>query len=424
MDEYIVAGGRRLSGVCTAQGSKNSSLPILAASLLADGETVLHNCPALSDVDATVKILAHLGCRTKREGHTLTVDPADAAGQEIPDGLMREMRSSVIFLGAVLARTGRVRLSTPGGCEIGLRPIDLHLDGIRKLGAQVTDAAGFIECSAPEGLRGARITLSFPSVGATENLMIAAATARGNTQIVNAAREPEISDLADFLNAMGARVSGAGEGTVLIEGVPALRRTEHTVIPDRIAAGTFLAAAAITGGSVELRGLIPAHLGPVIDVFEQTGCTVAVTSGSVRLRAPRRLRAVRTVRTMPYPGFPTDIQAPVTAALTLAGGTSVVIETIFESRFKYIGELVRFGAKIRADGRMAVVQGVDALYAANAVTPDLRGGAALTLAALAAEGESRISEIRHIRRGYEDFDGVLRGLGADIRTAGPESGGQ
>ena len=415
MSSYKICGGRALKGESFCQGSKNSSLPILAACILCDHTVELDNIPDISDVDATVKILTWLGCRISRSGKHMTVDASGVHTGEIPDGLMREMRSSVIFLGAVLARTGRALISAPGGCEIGLRPIDLHLNAMRKLGAQIENSAGKIECTAPEGLKGAAVTLSFPSVGATENVMIAAVLAQGETVIRNAAREPEISDLADFLNAMGAKVSGAGESTVRIEGVKRLHAAAHTVIPDRIAGATLLAAGAITGGSVCVRGLIPAHLEPVIDILEQAGSEIEIRSDSVLLRAPKRLRCVKTVRTMPYPGFPTDIQPPVTAMLCVSRGTSVVIETIFESRYKYVGELVRFGAKIRVDGRMAVVEGADRLYAADTVTPDLRGGAALVLAALAAEGESTVHDIRHIDRGYEDFSRTLAALNADVR---------
>ncbi len=415
MSSFIIQGGRPLNGEAVCQGSKNSSLPILAACILSDREIVLENIPALTDVDATLEILSCLGCRTRREGTVLTVDPSGVSAVEIPDDLMREMRSSVIFLGALLARTGRAALSAPGGCEIGLRPIDLHLDAMRRLGAAVSDEGGKIECTAPNGLKGADITLSFPSVGATENVMIAASLAEGRTQIRNAAREPEISDLADFLNAMGAKVSGAGESTVVVEGVKKLHGAHHTVIPDRIAGATLLAAGAITGGRVCVKGLIPAHLAPVLDIFERTGCGIEIGSDTVLLKAPKALNSVRTVRTMPYPGFPTDIQPPVTAMLCRAQGTSVVIETIFESRFKFVGGLTRFGANIRTDGRMAVVEGVKKLSGANVVTPDLRGGAALVLAALSAEGESRIEDVRHIDRGYADFARTLSRLSADIK---------
>ena len=414
MSSFLVSGGRALTGETVCQGSKNSSLPILAACILNEHTVTLENIPEISDVDATLKILAYLGCKIRREGARVTVDASGVAGSDIPDGLMREMRSSVIFLGALLARTGRAALSAPGGCEIGLRPIDLHLEAMEKLGASVTDAAGRIECSAPQGLRGAVIRLSFPSVGATENVMIAAALAAGQTRIYNAAREPEISDLADFLNAMGARVSGAGESTVIVDGVKKLHAAAHGVIPDRIAGATLLAAGAVTGGRVRVKKLIPAHLEPVLDILERAGCETEIRSDSVTLSASAPLKSVKTVRTMPYPGFPTDIQPPVTAVLCRAQGASVVIETIFENRYKYVGELTRFGAKIRVDGRMAVVEGVPRLYGANVLTPDLRGGAALTLAALAAEGESRIEDVRHIDRGYEHLENTLAALSADI----------
>lgn len=412
---YEIRGGKRLTGECCVQGSKNSALPILACTLLCGGEAVIRNCPVLTDVEATANILRHLGCRVRREAHVVTVDSAVVGADDIPDALMREMRSSVIFLGAILARNGRASLSTPGGCEIGLRPIDLHLDAMRKMGAEVREEFGRIVCEAPKGLTGAKIPLSFPSVGATENIMIAASCAKGVTQIVNAAREPEISDLADFLNSCGARIAGAGEGSVTIEGVPRLHPTEHTVIPDRIAAATYMAAAAVTGGKVRLNRLIPAHLGPEIGVFEEAGCKIESDCRSIRITGPERLRSVKLIRTMPYPGFPTDIQAPVAAMLTVADGASVIIETIFENRFKYIGELVRFGAKIRVDGRMAVVDGVKTLYGANVIAPDLRGGAALMIAGLAAEGVTRVSGSRHIERGYEAPETVLRGLSAEIK---------
>ena len=415
MSGFIINGGNRLSGETVCQGSKNSSLPILAAGILTEREILLDNVPRITDVDATLRILEYLGCGITREGRRLRLDPSNVTGSEIPDGLMREMRSSVIFLGAVLARTGCVRVSAPGGCEIGLRPIDLHLQAMEKLGARVTDEGGKITCRAPEGLKGAVISLSFPSVGATENVMIAASLAKGETRILNAAREPEIGDLADFLNAMGARVSGAGESTVYIEGVKKLRGASHSVIPDRIAGATLLAAGAVTGGTVRVKGLIPAHLAPITDILEQSGSRIETGSDAVTLYAPGRLRSIRTVRTMPYPGFPTDIQPPVTAMLSVASGTSVVIETIFESRYKYVGELTRFGARIRTDGRMAVVEGVPRLSAANVQTPDLRGGAALVLAALAAPGRSTVTDIKHVDRGYEALERTLGALGADMQ---------
>lgn len=414
MSEYIIEGGQKLSGECMVQGAKNSALPILAATLLCESESTVKNCPRLLDIDATLKILEHLGCETERKDRSVTVNSQNADGCEIPEHLMREMRSSVIFLGAILARNGRVRLSTPGGCEIGLRPIDLHLDAMKKLGASVTEEFGHIECSVPDGLHGATVTLSFPSVGATENIIIAASTAKGTTTIINAAREPEISDLADYLNSCGAKISGAGQGTVIIEGVKKLHGTVHTVITDRIVAATYMAAAAITGGEIKLNGIIPAHLCPMIDLFEETGCFVRTECKSIYLKAPGKLKGVKIIRTMPYPGFPTDIQAPTVAMLTKANGTSVVIETIFENRFKYIGELVRFGAKLRVDGRMAVIEGVNKLHGAKVRTTDLRGGAALIVAGLAAEGQTVISDTKHIERGYECPEKILEMLSAKI----------
>lgn len=415
MSSYMIEGAQRLYGSAEIHGAKNSALPILAASIVCRGVNVIHNCPELTDIDATVNILKHLGCNVSREGHTVTVDSTSISENSIPDALMREMRSSVIFLGAILSRTGEVSLSTPGGCEIGLRPIDIHLDGIEKLGAEVDAEFGVVKCKRNGKLHGTKINLSFPSVGATENIMIAASTAEGTTVITNAAREPEISDLADFLNRGGAHIAGAGESTVVIDGVDGLHGAEHTVIPDRIVAASYLAAAACTGGRVELSDVIPAHLEPVLNVFEESGCKVDVKGRHITLSAPVRLKSVKMIRTMPYPGFPTDIQAPVAAMLTSAAGTSIIVETIFESRYKYIGELVRFGAKISVDGRMAVIEGVPSLHGATVVSPDLRGGMALIIAGLAAEGTTVVSDDGHIERGYESPERVLSRLNAKIQ---------
>lgn len=422
MSSYVIEGGVRLMGECTVQGAKNSALPILAASLVSEGVSRIRNCPELLDIEATLNILRHLGCEVSREGHQVTVSAENASGYEIPERLMREMRSSVIFLGAILARNKKVVLSTPGGCDIGLRPIDLHLDAMKKLGAVVSEEFGHIKCSAPDGLKGATISLSFPSVGATENVMVAASTAKGVTTVINAAREPEISDLADYLNSCGARISGAGQGTIVIEGVKKLSGAVHSVIPDRIVAATYMAATAVTGGEVRFNNIIPAHMGPEIDFFEETGCNISTDSRSLILKAPEKLKSVKLIRTMPYPGFPTDIGAPVVALLTKAKGTSVIIETIFENRFRYVGELIRLGAKIRVDGRMAVIEGVDVLHGVGVQSTDLRGGAALVIAALSAQGVSQISEIRHIERGYESPEKILSGLSAKIKRIDGEDG--
>ncbi len=415
MKRFIINGGNRIYGETKIQGSKNSVLPILAATVLIRGETVIENCPDISDVDATVKILKYLGCTVKREGHTITVDSTNADKYDIPDELMREMRSSVVFLGAIIGRMGKASLSTPGGCEIGLRPIDLHLDAIQKFGVNIREEFAKIDFETVNKLEGTRIALSFPSVGATENIILTACTAKGTTVITNAAREPEISDLADFLNSCGARISGTGEGTVTVEGVEQLHGVKYKVIPDRIVAATYMAAAAMTHGRIHITGVIPAHIAPVIPVFEEAGCDISIKGSELSLSAPPMLKGIKTVRTMPYPGFPTDMQAQIMAMTTLCHGTSVIIETIFESRYKHVSELLRFGAKIRVDGRMAVIEGIKNLTGASVIASDLRGGAALVLAGLAADGTTTVNETGYINRGYEDMCGVLTSLGCDIK---------
>ena len=416
MDKIIINGNHRLNGEITVQGAKNSVLPILVATLLVNGVSVIHNCPILSDVEATIKILRYLGCIVTRDGHTVTVDSTNVNRNDVPDNLMREMRSSIVFLGGILGRMGKAVLSTPGGCEIGLRPIDLHLSSMEQFGATVTTENGFLVCSAEEkGLTGTRITLSFPSVGATENTILAAVLAKGTTIITNAAREPEISDLADYLNRCGARIHGAGDSTVTIEGVSRLYSTEHTVIPDRIVASTYMIACAMTSGKICLRDIIPAHIGPTIQPLREAGCDVTVSGRWVCLSAPPKLKRIRMIRTMPYPGFPTDVQAQMMALTTVCEGTSVIVENIFESRFKHIGELLRFGARINVEGRMAVIEGVKHLNGATVRATDLRGGSAMILAGLNAYGATEITEIHHIDRGYEQPEKVLSDLGADIK---------
>ena len=416
MNKIIVNGGRKLSGETTIQGAKNSVLPILVASLLVDGISVIHNCPKLSDVDATIKILQYLGCIVTREGHTITVDATCVSRYDVPDDLMREMRSSIVFLGGILGRMGKAKLSTPGGCEIGLRPIDLHLSSMEQFGATVTTEDGFILCSSTEnGLVGTRITLSFPSVGATENIILAATLAKGTTIISNAAREPEISDLADFLNRSGAKIRGAGDSTVIIEGVKKLTPAEHTVIPDRIVASTYMIATAMTGGRIIINDIVPSHIAPIIQPLREAGCLVEINKKQVMLESPKTLKRIRMIRTMPHPGFPTDVQAQMMALTTIADGTSVIVENIFESRFKHIGELLRFGAKIHVEGRMAVIEGVKNLNGANVRATDLRGGSAMILAGLSAKGTTEITDIYHIDRGYENPEKVLENLGADIK---------
>lgn len=415
MDSIIIRGERRLRGEIDVQGSKNSTLPILAATVLVDGISVIHNCPYLTDVDAAIEILRHLGCKVKRENHTVTVDSRNVSRSEIPDRLMREMRSSIVFLGSVLGRTGQAVLSSPGGCEIGLRPIDLHLSSLKKLGFSVEETAGKILCkkekSATEGI----ISLSFPSVGATENIMLASALGKGRTVILNGAREPEISDLAAFLNSAGCAVEVGPQGTIVIEGVSEISGTEHTVISDRIVALTYLCAAGAAGGEILLKNVRPYDFYSVLPIFETAGCNIRTDKNSVFIKMNQRPKALRDIRTMPYPGFPTDAQAPVMAMAALGEGTSVIVENIFESRFKHVGELKKMGAKINIEGRVAVIDGVSELYGASVDSPDLRGGSALVVAGLAAKGITTVGCVSHIDRGYEKIEECLKSVGADIK---------
>lgn len=413
MSYLNITGGERLQGELTVQGAKNSVLPILAATVLSGGESVIHHCPALEDVEASIRILRRLGCEAHWDGDTLVVNTAGMDCGEIPDALMREMRSSVIFLGAILARCGRAVLSYPGGCELGPRPIDLHLEALRMLGASIEEKGGYLHCEAPS-LRGCEITLNLPSVGATENVILAACGAEGTTVLYNAAREPEIVDLQDFLCAMGAQVRGAGSSTIVVEGKKPLHDCEHRVISDRIVAATYLSAAASAGGDVLLRGVDYRHLSTVTSALKEAGCTVRSHTDWVRLQSDGKLSAIRPVRTAPYPGFPTDAQAVLMAALLKGRGTTVFIENVFENRYRHVDELMRMGAQIRTEGRVAVVCGVSELHGARVCATDLRGGAALAVAALSAHGKTRIGRLWHIDRGYADLEGDLRKLGADV----------
>ena len=415
LEQIVINGGNRLSGELSVHGAKNSALPILAATVLTSGVNVIHNCPKLTDIDAAIKIIEYLGCSVKRENDTVIVDSTNIIRSDIPDNLMREMRSSIVFLGSIAARMKVVDVSTPGGCEIGLRPIDLHLSAMKELGMTITEEYGRLICNCENGLKGTKIALSFPSVGATENIMLAACTADGITTIINPAREPEISDLADFLNRAGAKIYGAGESVIEIDGVPKLRGAEHSVIPDRILATTYMACAVATYGNLVVKNIIPAHLMPIIPVFQQMGCDINVSSGEISVTSPPRLKCARQVRTMPYPGFPTDAQAPLMALAAKANGTTVFVENIFESRYKHVSELKRMGAKITVNDRVAVVEGIDTLYGASVISPDLRGGASLIIAGLEAMGETKISRINHIDRGYENIEIALSTVGADIK---------
>ncbi len=413
--KLVINGGKRIEGEISVHGAKNSALPILSAAALAHGESVLHNVPTLTDVDAACRILTTLGCKCRKSGNTVTVEASNVTGSEIPDTLMREMRSSIVFLGALLGRTGHCRLSFPGGCELGARPIDLHISALRKMGAEINEEHGYLDCVAPDGLHGAKISLSFPSVGATENILLAAVTAKGCTEIHNAAREPEIVDLSEFLTKCGAKISGAGESVITVEGVRRLEPCEHSVSPDRIVAGTYLCAAAITHGEIILTHCDPSAMNGYLPVLEAMGAKIYTYGGGKLYMSCKRLKAPPTIRTMPYPGFPTDIQAPFTALCSLAEGTTVFVETIFENRFRHVPELIRLGASIRTEGRVCVVQGVRSLSGAKVRASELRGGAALIVAALAAEGTSEITGLEFIDRGYEAPEKAFRSLGGDIR---------
>ncbi len=412
----VIQGGKRLEGEIKVQGAKNSALPLLAAMSLCNGESTLHNCPSLTDCDAACRILSCLGCRCRREMGSISVNSSVISNTDVPSSLMREMRSSIVFLGAILGRTGHCRLSFPGGCELGPRPIDFHLDAFRKMGVVINEEHGYLDCTAPKGIHGAAIALAMPSVGATENIMLAAVLAKGTTEIHNAAREPEIVDLADFLTKCGAKIKGAGESTVIIEGVERLDCCEHTIIPDRIAAATYLCCGAITRGELILTKACSSHLSMIISVLEQTGCSIySFNRDSVYINAKKALKSPGTVRTSVHPGFPTDAQPLVMALCTALKGTSIFVETIFENRYKHAAELTRLGAKINIDGRVAVVEGVDRLSGAELEAADLRGGAALVTAGLFAEGVTKISNISHIDRGYENLEKNLRNVGADIK---------
>ncbi|WP_290584643.1 UDP-N-acetylglucosamine 1-carboxyvinyltransferase [Alicyclobacillus sp.] len=412
MEAFEIHGGKSLHGETAVYGAKNAVLPILAATVMVEDTCVLEGVPELEDVRVMVEILTTLGARVTRAGDRIEVDAAPIRKTDVPPELMRRMRSSVFLMGPLLGRFGEVRVSKPGGCVIGQRPIDFHLRGMRALGATIDEKHGFIRCTANR-LYGTQITLDFPSVGATENLIMAAVLADGVTVIENAAREPEIVDLARFLNRCGAQVEGAGESRVVVTGVHRLHGTSHRVIPDRIVAGTMLIAAVATRGRVTVTGAEPQHLGALIGKLREMGARVELDHDIITVECSRTPQAV-DIRTAPYPGFPTDLQAPMMALLTTAEGTSVIRESVFEARYKHVNELMRMGADISVDLRTAVVRGVPRLSGALVEATDLRGGAALIVAGLAAEGFTRVEGLHHIDRGYQQIDVYLRDLGADV----------
>lgn len=413
MEKLIVRGGNRLSGTVKVSGAKNAVLPIIAATLLGTSPSTLEEIPNLEDVRTIAEVLTHLGAAVNIETDAFHVDSTTLTTCEAPYELVRKMRASFLVMGPLLARKGSAKISLPGGCAIGTRPIDLHLKGFEALGAEIVMGHGFIEAKAPQGLTGARIYLDFPSVGATENIMMAASMASGQTIIENPAEEPEIVDLANMLNHMGANIRGAGTKKIRIEGVSELKGACHCVIPDRIEAGTYMVAAAITGGDVYVEGALTEHLKPVIAKLKEAGVTIEEDVNGVRVSSDGNIRAV-DIKTLPYPGFPTDMQAQFMALMAVAQGTSIVTETVFENRFMHVDELKRMGASIKIDGRSAVVEGVKTLTGCQVKATDLRAGAALVLAGLVADGKTEIGYIHHIDRGYDNLVEKFRSIGAAI----------
>jgi UDP-N-acetylglucosamine 1-carboxyvinyltransferase len=419
MERFVVEGGRPLHGQLRVHGSKNAALPILAAAAMATDEVVVHDVPDLDDVHVMLAILQSLGARARYDRGSVHVDPRGIDNTEVPEALMRRMRSSIFMMGPLLSRYGSTSVFKPGGCTIGTRPIDLHLKGLAEMGADIVERHGYIECRAAR-LHGAAIFLDFPSVGATENLMMAAALADGETVIGNAAREPEIRDLAAFLERIGARIRGAGEDTIAIEGVAALGGGEFAVSPDRIVAGTLMIAAAITGGRVELTNVRPSELAAPLTKLRAAGVDVRAAHDILLVSGPVRPQAIDRLQTAPYPGFPTDLQAPFLSLLTVAQGMSVVSETIFEDRFKHVSELQRMGASIKVDLRTAFVRGVGELSGAMVEATDLRAGAALVIAGLRAQGQTSVGGVEHVDRGYERFERQLAALGGHVARVANE----
>ena len=413
MDRLLITGGARCTGTLRVAGAKNSALKLMAAALLAPGRTVLRNVPGIQDCRTMAEVLERLGAGVAWQGDSVTIDASDLTSVEAPYDLVRRMRASTAVLGSLLARAGRARIAMPGGDEIGSRPIDLHVQGLRKMGAEIASEHGFLVAKTT-GLRGAAITLDYPSVGATENLMMAAVLARGTTVIDNAAREPEIADISAFLVTMGGRIDGAGTSTIEIEGVDSLTPADHVTIPDRIETGTWAAAAVASRGDVTLENARPDHLDLFLHKLADAGADVVMTEQGLRIRQADRARAIDFV-TLPYPGVATDFQPILMAMLATAEGTSIATENVFESRFLYVDELRRMGADIRTEGHHAVIRGVERLSAAPVRALDIRAGAAMAIAALAADGVTEILELQHLDRGYEGFVAKMQALGVDVQ---------
>lgn len=414
VDKIIIAGGSRLSGRVRVSGSKNAILPILAASILCNGVITIKDCPHIIDVQNMIEILKILGCKIEWYSNLLWIDASCVDCCEIPEALAREMRSSIVLLGSILGRCKQAKATYPGGCEIGLRPINLHLKALRDLKVQINESHGYIECEGRD-LEGNNIQLDYPSVGATENIILAAVYAKGKTVIRNAAKEPEIIDLQGFINAMGGKVSGAGSNAIIVHGVNRLHGTEYKVMPDRIVAGTYMVAAAITSGDVFIENVVHEHLYPIILKLREAGCFISIKKDELHIIGSEKIYPILHIETMPYPGFPTDMQAQMMALVTIANGTSVIIENIFENRFKHSSELIRMGANITIKDCMAVIKGIKRLTGASVIAKDLRGGASLLLAGLCAEGNTEIESVHFIDRGYESLDLRLNEIGAAIK---------
>lgn len=413
MSSYIIEGGHKLEGTVKISGSKNAALPILAATVLNVGKTTLYNVPNIQDTQMMFKILETLGGKVEKKNNKIIIDTSKINKFEIPEELMHKMRSSVILAGALLGRYKKAIFSYPGGCDIGSRPIDLHLRSFEKLGINVVQNYGNIICDA-EKIKGEKIDLDFPSVGATENAILASVLAEGTTTITNAAREPEIIDLQNFLNKMGAKIIGAGTNEIQITGVKKLKDISYNIMPDRIETGTFLCLAVATKGNLILENTKAEHITPVITKLQEADCKIEIEKNKIKINSNKKIKAL-DIKTMPYPGFPTDMQSVFSAMLTTAKGTSIIVENIFENRFKYTQELNKMGAKITVEGKSAIIRGVRKIYGANVKATDLRGGAALVLAGLSAKGITKVENIEYILRGYENFDKKLRNINADIQ---------
>lgn len=417
MGKYVINGGNRLCGEITARGAKNAALPLFSAALLAQGEVVLRNCPRISDVYYMCGILERIGCKVNFSGNTAYIDSSGASNYVMPCDISRKIRSSIFMLGSMLARFKKAQFTYPGGCEIGQRPIDIHLQALEQLGVEILEQNDSILCNCTE-LRGGVIKLSYPSVGATENTILAACMAKGSTIIENAAREPEIVDLQNMLNAMGADISGAGSSDIYINGVSALHGVDYACMPDRIETGTYLCMAAATKGDITVKGVVPEHVKSVTDILKGAGAHVKIYKDSIRVWAENRLRALGEIVTQPYPGFPTDMQAQICAVAATCKGVTKITENVFENRMKHLAEFAKMGVGVSIDGQSAYITGIEKLMAAQLVAADLRGGSSLVIAALAANGVSYIYNTALIDRGYEDFEHTIASLGADIRKLG------